>query len=849
MNNDLFTKHFTRKRGNKSEAPTSSNHGSPESQQSAPPVVKSNGSTGRLNLRRPLPLIRGGPGTHKTYSSSVAALNTYQEASQQSSSPSLRPGKDSSEIEATIVSKGVHLWKEFCTSKEYQDDDRVTPEKLLEYVEIICLPYDDMQRRQDTAKQDQSYPLLVLSLQALVRPVLHLWLVQKNGLTDADMEPPEEQEQEQDHGVDERSAVEERELDASNDMDVMEDIRQEYEPDMPWDADPGKAIDEHEESIEWLKKTAGELEANLGPSDIKEEEEIKVHVKLSTPPSTSATLAWTPGRYKAEEFIASTTTPIVVQPADKDSPIYELADAGKVVDILEEWRFGTGGHMSIQDLTYEYGARWREREAYRRYLVRLTVVREFKRLVLEESMDDDEAVKVLVSKQGSKASGTFYNELCVERAVQNKEARREPPTWQSDSSSTAFSEASLSSPGTSNVSTASLTSGKLASKKATVTTAASHITKSSTPASAQTPHAAAKVEATAPASSIGTKLSSPARTTAARRSSEKAPTLNTNSNPLTSRFGFQRVNVSKAQYCERTPGMPEDWDNVVLDRTYRFPIFNDIVTVDDLWTFWTGGWDEGPSVRARSVKHGATWKKAAYDPTIAHWYQPRYKIIQEIQRLVQQDWTEAEAVEGIEGLRKELSLERLATHLESLDDIPVAITQAKNPSAHAELMALFKSSAASMSSGQTPDMGHVGGRCAPRTHPELTATTREPALETVSAPTVCRSEDPPMASTCDFARSGTRGEPGTVSGTDSAGSETGKGIHALGYFGAGARAGATATATATATEGRKTTPAPPRKLGSTTSSSSASSRSGDNPTIPRYFPEQRRQPRMSVTKD
>ncbi|KAF9091692.1 hypothetical protein BGX23_004917 [Mortierella sp. AD031] len=814
MNNDLITKHFTRKRGNKeehadrhtervlselqrqSEAPTSSNHGSPESQQSAPP-----------------------------------------EASQQSSSPSLRPGKDSSEIEATIVSKGVHLWKEFCTSKEYQDDDWVTPEKLLEYVEIICLPYDDMQRRQDTAKQDQSYPLLVLSLQALVRPVLHLWLVQKNGLTDADMEPPEEQEQEQVHDVDERSAVEERELDASNDMDVMEDIRQEYEPDMPWDADPGKAIDEHEESIEWLKKTAGELEANLGPSGIKEEEEIKVHVKLSTPPSTSATLAWTPGRYKAEEFIASTTTPIVVQPADKDSPIYELADAGKVVDILEEWRFGTGGHMSIQDLTYEYGARWREREAYRRYLVRLTVVREFKRLVLEESMDDDEAVKVLVSKQGSKASGTFYNELCVERAVRNKEARREPPTWQSDSSSTTFSETSLSSPGTSNVSTASQTSGKLAPKKATVTTAASHITKSST----------AKVEAAAPASSIGTKLSSPARTTAARRSSEKAPTLNTNSNPLTSRFGFQRVNVSKAQYCERTPGMPEDWDNVVLDRTYRFPIFNDIVTVDDLWTFWTGGWDEGPSVRARSVKHGATWKKAAYDPTIAHWYQPRYKIIQEIQRLVQQDWTEAEAVEGIEGLRKELSLERLATHLESLDDIPVAITQAKNPSAHAELMALFKSSAASMSSGQTPDMGHVGGRCAPRTHPELTATTREPALETVSAPTVCRSEDPPMASTCDFARSGTRGEPGTVSGTDSAGSETGKGIHALGYFGAGARAGATATATAT--EGRKTTPAPPRKLGSTTSSSSASSRSGDNPTIPRYFPEQRRQPRMPVTKD
>ncbi|KAF9931277.1 hypothetical protein FBU30_010506 [Linnemannia zychae] len=186
--------------------------------------------------------------------------------------------------------------------------------------------------------------------------------------------------------------------------------------------------------------------------------------------------------------------------------------------------------------------------------------------------------------------------------------------------------------------------------------------------------------------------------------------------------------------------MPENLDDASLDRHYRFPVYNNIVTVDDLWRFWTKGWDDGPSVRARSAKHGATWKMAVYDAKIAEWYAPRYRIVQEIQKLVHKKWLESKAVEGIEMLRKESSLEDLAKLLATLDDVPDAISNARTPNALATLLARAKPTHTNTVPGLTLPMRLIGGRCAPSLHPRLTTTVVEAMLEDGPPPTICDKE-------------------------------------------------------------------------------------------------------------
>ncbi|KAF8947294.1 hypothetical protein BGZ47_009682 [Haplosporangium gracile] len=784
MNNDLITKHFIRKREAEEDLDDyRKEQGSPEKQRQpspAPLTATTTTAEDEAAIQRLVALAAkaNGPAVpapsqqsvsqghdhlsiRKVFSSLVVALGKHNDISSQT--PSFQENRNEDPLQAAIASEGVLLWRKFCISRAYNDDDRVTPEKLLDYVDLICLPYDNLQQRMDIISNlDGSYPLFVLSLQALVRPVLQLW-VHKGHPIDADMGFSQQT-------FTEGSIAEEEEQEGSG-QDDRGDTNYQSKTwcDMPRDADLARGLDELEdEDIDWSRETAV-VQENAPKLMFAKGKPDSVNTLSTTATifpvkrafssvSASTTPAWKHGRYKADEFEETTMySHLRTVESKTPTPTYNLALTENVVELLEEWRFGLDGQMSIQDLNKQYGTQWRRKTQDYYYHAKITIVREFKRLISEEGMKDDEAVAYLVTKQGTKGTGTLYNELCQERSARNKIA----------------GEKSLTLPGP--TSSSSSSSSKTPSDSETVSSSSDGTSKALiSPAKFDKPSVkdAGVTKQTTLSPSKGS--TSDNRTTKKEPLTHTATTTSVSTGLMSWRQGFK----NKTQYCAPTPGMPEVWDDVTLDRTYRFPIFNDIVTVDDLWKFWTQGWDGGPSVRKRSAEHGATWRKAAYDPTIAQWYAPRYKVVQEIRRLVDQDWSDSEAVAGIETLRRDLSMEGLARHLDSLDDIPVAISNATSPNARTTMMAQARSAAlsnAASGSGLTSPMGHVGGRCAPRSH-HLQATTaiQGPPAEEMIPPIICDREDLAITVSQFNGRAGGRFESttGTTSGAHSRETET-----------------------------------------------------------------------------
>ncbi|KAG0280668.1 hypothetical protein BGZ95_009224 [Linnemannia exigua] len=647
-----------------------------------------NGPIERISSQQGVSQTPSNSSMRQVFLSLVAALDAHREISTQPRSLQEDHEEALSQIETVLVGEGLQLWQEFCASREYEDEDRVTPEKLLTYVDLICLPFDNMQ--QDTTNRNRSYPQLVLSLQVLVRPVLQFW-VQKASSFNANHTFTEES-----------TAVEGPTHDDSGDMDYQSEYKPETYRDV-YNANMDGEPDDDDDGHQSGEDTDGRESVSRLKNIKKEQDSLDALLKRAATPnpvqgtSTSASLAWTPGRYKAGEFDISKVYRTLA--VSKEIPTLDIDAAGNVVNILEEWRFGLYGSQAFQDLNKQYGYHWRKREHIGRYHARTTVVCEFKRLVSEEGMDDDEAVASLVARQGTKATTTFCKELGMERAARKAAEKGKTVLQRNPSTLRVLSDPSSSSSDT--------------TKALTSSSAFKH----------SKPKKIGEMKQT--------KLWASAGPTPNTRLTEKVSTSEAANNLLN---WCQPLKTKVLQYCAPIPGIPETWDKVPLDRTYRFPIFDDIVTVQHLWQFWTQGWQDGPSVRARSIEHGATWRKSTYDPMIHQWYEPRYKIVQQVQKLmVELEWDEKEATEGLEILRsrEKLSLEGLAERLGSLYDIPAAISEARNPNAHSLLMTFAESADASREgSGATPFMGHVGGRRSPRTHHlQLNAATQESLLE------------------------------------------------------------------------------------------------------------------------
>ncbi|KAF9903189.1 hypothetical protein EC991_004097 [Linnemannia zychae] len=696
MNNDLITKYFPHKTkdednhvnplleqgsSEKQRPPPSPTPITPPNNKEDFPVPQTHVPSSAISLNtgsaEQISLQQSNSSLRDVFLSLVVTLDTHKSNPMPSQSLQEDRKEAHSHGETTTADQGVQLWQEFCARRAYEDDYKVTPEKLLEYIDLICLPYDNIQ--QDATNRDQSYPQLVLSLKVLVRPVLQLW-VQKASTSNADYTFTEE-----------KTAVgegwEHWELDNYDSMDFQFD----YEPETSRDVFTANRTDElgdHQDG-DWSARNVN------GPENVSRLEPTKKEQALldslskhaATNPiertSTPLSLAWRPGRYKADEF----ETPLI-----NDSPTIDIDTPDNVVDILEEWRFGLNGTQAIQDLNRQFGACWRRKDQDSRYRIRSTVVHEFKRLVVEEGMDDDKAVQLLVEKQGPKAISALYQRLCKERATRRRSSEKGKAVSERDPSTSRIPLDPSSS--------------------------SSDTARASIPSTALSPSTPKKASDMKQRTLWGFISPTPNNALA-----ENPPVFGSTGGPSAQYTGHK---TNELQYCDLTsdPDTSEVQESVSLDNTYRFPIFDDIVTVEDLWEFWTQGWQGGLSVRKRIAEHGAAWSELANVPDTFQWYELRHTIVKKIEELVvRRGWKEAEATEEIEKLRlrEKLSLEGLARYMSSLKDVRTAIFNSDNANAayysYLESMNLARSADVPQgeSSRSKPRMGYVGGQYTPGT--------------------------------------------------------------------------------------------------------------------------------------
>ena len=113
-------------------------------------------------------------------------------------------------------------------------------------------------------------------------------------------------------------------------------------------------------------------------------------------------------KFKANEFLL--TVPRGKDPNVTEVPVYKLSDTTRAVPmVLQEWRFGLNGLPAIQDLNAQYGGEWRAKVDKSPYLHRATLVKEYKRLVLEECRSDPDAIQDLETTRGTQTRRTLYN--------------------------------------------------------------------------------------------------------------------------------------------------------------------------------------------------------------------------------------------------------------------------------------------------------------------------------------------------------------------------------------------------------------------------------------------------------
>ncbi|KAG0294393.1 hypothetical protein BGZ96_001305 [Linnemannia gamsii] len=73
---------------------------------------------------------------------------------------------------------GTDLWKEWCKSMRYGDNDQVTPIKLKDYIDFEVMPKDREMMRKSWRLPGHPGFIAVSGLEAYIRPVVRLWCEQ-----------------------------------------------------------------------------------------------------------------------------------------------------------------------------------------------------------------------------------------------------------------------------------------------------------------------------------------------------------------------------------------------------------------------------------------------------------------------------------------------------------------------------------------------------------------------------------------------------------------------------------------------------------------------------------------------
>ncbi|KAG0208175.1 hypothetical protein BGX33_006403 [Mortierella sp. NVP41] len=309
-----------------------------------------------------------------------------------------------------------------------------------------------------------------------------------------------------------------------------------------------------------------------------------VLIKLPSADSSPA-FSFTLGRYKAKEYILH---PPLAQPFYSDAgdnTHFLSTTCESVIDVLEEWKYGRDGRSAIQDLNHRYGRSWTAKTDQRRYQILTTILSEFKRLV-DRGQDDDEAVRMLVQLQGQHTLSNLalrIKDSLARRTGQQKEADGDP-----------------------NYTPSSPTSKPKRSVKHNIRR--------------EIPAGKTSASANGTADTIGAETS-------------------TQPYPPSAGTGTPQKARTRPQYVQN---VVESWDGVPLDLSFDFPMYEDIITVPELWQFWKCGWNGQPSVMQLTMKHGASWRKTVppFSLDVYRWYYARYKVIQAIEEWAKlPEWT------------------------------------------------------------------------------------------------------------------------------------------------------------------------------------------------------------------
>ncbi|KAG0065913.1 hypothetical protein BGZ89_007817 [Linnemannia elongata] len=395
-------------------------------------------------------------------------------------------------------------------------------------------------------------------------------------------------------------------------------------------------------------------------------------VCVSTKDSCPA-YSFTLGRYKASEFVIHSAQ-------HKDGPFTNKyrplpGFCRNIIDVLEVWRYGTKTFTAVQDLTEKFGRSWIAPKDRERYQFFTEAVQEFKRLVMEEAMDDDQAVEELMGQQDwrlipvSKPQTDEEAELSPEKEPMDTDSDSDfvsQPRCRSNKSQSGKKSQSrrrsqsLKRPESSKTSELRKRSE---SRKRSVSRKRSESCKRSE-WSKKSPAISTDMDM-----DMDLDMDMDIGSTTANRTVAEEHSTSSDTEPMDHEMYSVSVTRPVSRSSRRNPrpqykdNVVEPWGEVPVNRNFTFPIPDGIETVPDLYKAWHEGWGDIPSLFQLTKENGPSWtsKNLPSSKKIYDWYYAHYRVIRAVNDLVakDKDWTVEKAIFALERLRGKKKLANL----------------------------------------------------------------------------------------------------------------------------------------------------------------------------------------------
>ncbi|CAO3569021.1 unnamed protein product [Mortierella alpina] len=528
---------------------------------------------------------------------------------------------------------GIAIWRAWCLDQKFEDGDWITPKKLTAYVDC------EITSRERTVAPTQSV------VGSFVRPVLRLWGDQTAGKSSA--------------GSSDSGGLQLQEfskqiktLAKSSSIDLSVSPSSHSSTSKP-------GLERTEESVISELKRAQEAAKAKGITGmlvdpllvelLQDQTRFIQALVVSASPSRSGTGPALPAISASPSHHHMSPSPVATRPtarskshpsqkskiarfqADKiETPvwygkdrftklkpgrIYRMSPNVKTVqDVLVEWLEGFDGAPSIQELNTKYRAQWRGTEEPEKRLMytRSCIVREFRRLVLEDGKTEKEALELMESDLSGCTLRTYADGI---RTRINEEKRNQ----------------------------------KLV--KALREGAASPL--KTTPSSLRGGNKHHKLDKGDESGEDGASESS---------SAEESDTSSEENNITDSAPGTtaRRTTTQTALRDARRSSMTK-----ANHPDFPFPV-NDLGNVADIWQEWYKGWNGDPPLGQLIEQHGRVFYRDKFS-RYKHMFYAKQKIVRTLDQLIEDGFTEKDAIEKMEYYREGKKPSTFAAYLHTID--------------------------------------------------------------------------------------------------------------------------------------------------------------------------------------